>query len=151
MLDREITMSLKFVAFAALGLLCSTGVALAQGTSPQPTPPPDVAQLRQLQGAGSRLAGATPSNGGGVIPGARIAGSVVSGWNYFHALNCQYYFDGTNNWLTVYGESVFFYTANNDIVANTFLTGCVNGNWEAVFVTNPATGAFNYIYTYNFR
>jgi hypothetical protein len=124
-------MTWKSVAFAALGLLCSTGVALAQGT-----------------------AGAEPSNGGGVIARSTTgAGAgIVNGWNYFHATNCQYYFDGATNWLTVFSpEGLFFYTPNNGIGANTFLTGCVNGNWVGVFVINAATGAFNYIYTYNFR
>jgi hypothetical protein len=147
-------MSLKSVAFAALGLLCSTGAALAQGASPEPTPPPDAAQLRQLQGVRSQAAGAAISNGGGVIARATTGptASIVNGWNYFHASNCQYYFDGANNWVYVYSpEGLFFYSPNNDIVAQTFLTGCVNGNWEAVFVINAATGAFNYIYTYSFK
>ena len=147
-------MSMKSVAFAAFGLLCSTGVALAQDASAPPTQPFDAAQLLQSRGAASQAVGTTPSNGGGVIPGATTGAtpSLVSGWNYFHAYNCQWYYDGTNNYLYVFSpEGLYFYYPNNDYAAKTFLTGCVNGYWEAVYVTNTSTGAFNRIQTYYYK
>jgi hypothetical protein len=145
-------MSLKSVVFAAaVGLFCSTGVSVAQDASAPPTQPFDAAQLQRSRGA---TPGAAPSNGGGVIDTGKPAGAtpLVSGWNYFHAHNCQWYFDGTNNWLYVYSpEGLYFYIPNNTYAANTFLTGCVNGYWEAVYVTNAATGAFTYIQTYYYK
>jgi hypothetical protein len=144
-------MSLKSVAFAALGLLYSTGVALAQDASAPPTQPFDAAQFLKSQSAVSPATSATPSNGGGVIPGGTTP-SLVSGWNYFHAYYCQWYYDGTNNYLFVYSpEGLTFYTVNNDYAAKTFLTGCVNGYWEAVYVINTSTGAYSNIQTYYYK
>ena len=145
-------MSLKSVAFAAaVGLLCSTGVALAQDASAPPTQPFDAVQLQRSRGA---TPGAAPSSGGGVIDKGGTPGAtpLVSGWNYFHAYNCQWYYDGATNWIYVYSpEGLYFYYPNNDFVAKTILTGCVNGYWEAVYVTNTTTGAFNQVYTYYYK
>jgi hypothetical protein len=147
-------MNSRTVAFAALGFFCSTGVALAQDASAPPTQPFDAAQFLQSRSAVSQAVGATSSTVGGIIPGGTtgVTPSLVSGWNYFHAYYCQWYYDGTNNWLLVYSpEGLVFGIANNDYAAKTFLTGCVNGYWEAVHVTNLSTGAFNSIQTYYYK
>jgi hypothetical protein len=149
----ETAMSLKSVAFAALGMLCLTDVALAQDASAPPTEPIDAAQLLKSRSAVSQAAGVI--GGSGILPSGSTNGatpSLVSGWNYFHAYNCQWYYDGTNNWLYVFSpEGLYFYVPNNDYAAKTFLTGCVNGYWEAVYVTNTSTGAFNRIQTYYYK
>ena len=145
-------MRLKSLAFAALGLLCSAGFALAAQEPPPGPGPVDPAQLQRLAPKQASMASASqqPLGGGGVSLNA--VGNVALGWNYFHATNCQWLLSGSNNYLYVFpSEGGFWYVLNNIYGASTFLTPCTQGYWAAVHVINSTTGAFDAIYTYPFK
>lgn len=141
----------KFHRLLAIGLSCSTAMAAAQEAAPQT--PPDPAQLLRLvpkRGAATGV-GPTVLGAGGATLNA--AGNVPLGWSPpFHATNCQWITDGVNNFLFVFpAEGGFWFFQNDIFAAQTFLTGCVNGNLEAVHVINGATGDFDSIFTYPFK
>jgi hypothetical protein len=100
------------------------------------------------QGLGEEGIGRFASYGYG---GANLAapGAVPVGLNFFHATNCVWFTDGSNNFLFVLpAEGGFWAVANNIFTKQTFLTGCVNGNIEAVNVINSSTGQFNEVFTF---
>ena len=141
---------LKSLSFAMIALGCSIGIATAQEAAPPGPGPVDPAQLKRLlpqQGSASNPAAL---GGGGATLNA--AGAVPTGWNYFHAYYCQWFIDGSNNYLYVFPTTGgFWFIRNNTYGADTFLSGCVNGNWEAVHVINGTTGEFDSIYTYSYK
>jgi hypothetical protein len=149
---RRIQMRFKSLAFAALALICSAGVTVAQQAEPPGPGPVDPAQLKKLLPNQGSKASSNPDAlgaGGATLDGV---GRVALGWNYFHATNCQWYFDGSNNYLYVIpSEGGFWVYRNNIYAAQTFLTGCVNGYWSAVHVINGTTGDFDSVYTYAFK
>jgi hypothetical protein len=145
-------MRCKFLALAALALICSTAVTAAQQAGPPGPGPVDPAQLKKLlPSQGSYASSNRDALGAGGATLGR-AGGVALGWNYFHATNCQWYFDGATNYLYVYpSEGGFWVYRNNNYAASTILTPCVNGYWEAVHVINSTTGDFDAVYTYAFK
>lgn len=145
-------MTMKYgVSAAALAFACSMGVAAAQEAGPTgPVDPNVIKKLIPSQGVAQGPANVAAASGAGATLNA--PGNVPLGWNYFHATYCEWYFDGSNNYLFVFpSEGGYWYIVNNDYATKTFLTGCVNGYYEAVYVTNTSTGAFNYIFTYPYK
>jgi hypothetical protein len=146
-------MTIRFaVLTATLALACSMGVAAAQDAGPIVPVGPDV--IKKLIPSPSIVQGpaanAAAASGAGATLNA--PGNVPTGWNYFHATYCEWYYDGSNNYLFVFpSEGGYWYIVNNDYATKTFLTGCVNGYYEAVYVYNSSTGAFNYIFTYPYK
>lgn len=138
-------MRMKLTALAATAaFVCSMGVAAAQPAEPvAPQGPATVDAI--ITPAAKALAAAGRS-----VTGA--ASATPTGWNYFHATYCEWYYDGTNNWLIVYPqEGGTWYVANNIYATNNYQTACVNGNWVAVWVYNGSSGAYNYIWTYPYK
>jgi hypothetical protein len=140
----------KFLRLAAVGLSCFTGIAAAQEAAPpQPLDPAQLLRLLPKQGAATGSSQTILGAGGATL---NAVGSAPLGWNYFHATNCQWITDGVNNALFVLpSEGGFWAILNDTYAASTFLTGCVNGNWEAAHVVNSATGAIDSIFTFNFK
>ena len=141
---------MKITALAATAaFVCSMGVAAAQPAGPpEPAGPEVVNSLISNQAMAAATAGKA-AMGGRAQNGAT---NTPTGWNYFHATYCEWYYDGTNNWLFVYPqEGGYWYYANNIYVTNTYETACVNGNWVAVWVYNGSTGAYNYVWTYPYK
>jgi hypothetical protein len=151
----------------ALVLSSSIGVAVGaaqQLTIPdseieQPAPPVDLSVLKKLsqnilsQSVQDRISqgpqGAPAGYAGSSLAGV---GNVPLGINTFHAFNCAWFTDGTNNFEFVFPlEGGFFAIVNNLFVAQTFLTGCVNGYFEQINVVNSSTGAFNEVITFPYR
>ena len=145
-------MRLKSFAFGALALICSTGVTVAQPAEPPGAGPVDPAQLQKLipkQGSMSNSNQNVLGSGGATL---NAVGNVALGWNYFHATNCEWYTDGSNQYLYVFpSEGGFWFYRNNIYPAVTILTPCVNGYWEAVHVINSTTGDFDAVYTYAYK
>jgi hypothetical protein len=138
---------------AALAFALSVGTAAAQDAATGPIGPDVIKRLLPSHGTFSGPS-AAPSNaalsGGGVTLNG--PGNVPTGWNYFHATYCEWYFDGSNNFVVVYPqEGGYWYSYNNIYTDTTFKTACVNGNWVAVYVTNSTTGAFYYVFTYPYK
>jgi hypothetical protein len=141
---------LKSLAFAIIALCCSIGIAAAQEAAPQGQGlNPD--QIKRLLSQRGSLSNPTALSGGGADTAA--PGAVPIGWNFFHALYCQWYSpDVNNNYLFVYPTTGgFWFVRNNIYAASVFLSGCVNGNWEAVHVINSTTGEFDSNYTYSYK
>ena len=92
--------------------------------------------------------GETVTGGGATLSGP---GNISTGWNYFHVTNCQLYFDDPNIYLFIFPqEGGYWYTYVNMYTHTTWTPACQTGNWTAVYVTDTSTGAFNYVYTYDF-
>jgi hypothetical protein len=132
---------------AALAFTCATGIAAAQQTPPGPDV---IKRLIAQQGiSAGPAANRALSGGGATLDGP---GNTPTGWNVFHATNCEWYTDGTNNYLFVFPqEGGYWYVVNNIYVTDTFETGCVNGNYEATYVVNSTTGAFTNLVTYPYK
>jgi hypothetical protein len=141
-------MKLKFLGLAVLALACAMGSAIAQ------TAPLGPAQLSKLvpsmtRGRASKATAALASGGGATLQAPGIA---ASGWNTFHATNCEWYTDGTNNYTYILPqEGGYWYIANNGYASGTFDAACANGNWVSVYVYNTSTGAFSNIVTYPYK
>jgi hypothetical protein len=144
----------KFTGCLGVLLLCSIGIAAAQGVPSLPVSPDTVASL---MAKARRPAAATngalaqqkdpPTNGAGATLNG--VGNVPLGRNIFHATNCEWFSDGTNEFLIVFPqEGGFWFIENNIFAADTFLTGCVRGDFVSVDVTDANTGAFEDIITY---
>jgi hypothetical protein len=148
-------MKVKSLGSAALALCCSVGVAAAQSPGPvQSAGPVDPSVVQKLLPGHGTMANAAangaPLTGGGATLNA--PGNTPTGWNYFHVTNCEWYYDGTNNYIIVYPqEGGYWYYANNGYPYNIWTPACQTGNWTAVYVYNSSTGAFNYIYTYDYK
>jgi len=144
-------MMMTALRLTVIALGFSIGVAAAQT-------PVDPNVLSKLVHEVTRAAKANNSGAlsrGGISGGGatlNAIGNVATGWNYFHATYCEWYTDGTNNFTFIFPqEGGFWFTENNLYTSQTFNTGCVNGNWEAVNVINSSTGAFNANLTYPFK
>jgi hypothetical protein len=144
----------KFTGCLGVLLLCSIGIGAAQGVPSLPVSPDTVASL---MAKARRPAAATngalaqqkdpPTNGAGATLNG--VGNVPLGRNIFHATNCEWFSDGTNEFLIVFPqEGGFWFIENNIFAADTFLTGCVRGDFVSVDVTDANTGAFEDIITY---
>ena len=138
---------MKSLGLTAVALACSIGVAAAQVA---PVGPEVLSKLAP------KITRAAKANGGGALNGGGATtngpGNVATGWNYFHATNCEWYFDGTNNYLFVFPqEGGYWYSYNNLYTSQTLLTGCVNGYFEGVNVINGSTGAYNAVVTFPFK
>jgi hypothetical protein len=145
-------MRLKSLTLAALGLLYSAGFAMAAQEPPPGPGPVDPAQLQRLLPKQASMASASQKTLGAGGATLNAVGNVALGWNYFHATYCQWYYDGTNNYLYVFpSEGGFWYYRNNIYAASTFLTPCTQGYWAAVHVINSTTGDFDAIYTYPYK
>ena len=99
--------------------------------------------------------GGTVANGGGASVHSLLSASpststVTLGWHFFHATNCEPYFDGVTTWVYVFGDGTFWFS-NNLYFTTAMETQCALGNLMAVNVVNATTGAFNAEYTYNFK
>jgi hypothetical protein len=137
--------------------LCSIGIAAAQGVPTLPVSPDTVASLmakvrRPAAATNGALAQQKdpPANGAGSTLNG--PGNVPLGRNTFHATNCEWFSDGTNQFLIVFPlEGGFWFIENNIFAADTFLTGCVRGDFVSVDVTDANTGAFEDIITYPVR
>jgi len=143
-------MNIKTLGMTAIALVCSVEICAAQ-TSPDPDQQRAIAQAVAKQ---LNLPKAAPGTAPVVASGGVAAtGSVSAGWNYFHAYNCEWYVDSSGNqYFFVYpSEGGYWYSVNNLYAIPGLQTSCVNGNWEAVYVTNTSTGAFDYAVSYPFR
>ena len=83
----------------AVAFAFSMGVAAAQDAATGPVGPDALKRLSQGVSQEPAAKG-VPLGGGGAT--LKSPGGVALGWNYFHATNCQWFFDGTNNWITVF-------------------------------------------------
>ena len=102
--------------------------------------------LPAMTGGSTRDAGSTSANATADSP------AVALGWHYFHATNCSWYTDGTNNYFYVWpSEGGYWYSVNNIYIADALAISCVHGNYEAVYVNNATTGAFIETFSYNFQ
>ena len=140
----------KFVRSVAVVVFLWSSVGSAQeaATSEQPLDPGQLLRLIQRNVAKS-AAGSSLGGGGATL---NAVGNVPLGWNTFHATHCQWITDGRNNFLYVLpSEGGQWFYANNIFAADTFLAGCVNGNFIAVHVINSASGDFDSILTYNYQ
>jgi hypothetical protein len=145
-------MRLKSLAFAAFGLLFSVGFAMAAQDAPSGPGPLDPAQLQRLLPKQASMASSSQKALGAGGATLNAVGNVALGWNWFHAASCQWYTDGTNNYLYVFpSEGGFWYFRNNIYAASTILTPCTQGYWEAVHVINGTTGEFDSVFTYSFK
>jgi hypothetical protein len=93
--------------------------------------------------------GATVTGGGATLSGP---GNTPTGWNYFHVTNCEWYTDGTNNYLFIFPqEGGYWYTYGNIYTHTTWAPACQTGNWTAVYVYNGSTGSFNAVFTWDYK
>jgi hypothetical protein len=149
---------MRSIGLVAAMFICGIGVAGAQLAPPKPVSPemlqkllPKIATQRGMVAA----KGSTPVSRAAAVSGGGASlqspGNVPTGWNIFHATNCEWVTDGTNDFLFVLPqEGGFWFIVNNLFVTQTFLTGCVQGNFEAVFVVDPNSGAFTNVLTWPF-
>ena len=144
-------MTIKSSVLAAVfAISCSAGFAMAQQRPTEELISPQVLKRLLPPPIAGQTAPSAPSRGGGATLSA--PGNVPRGWNAFHATHCVWTSDGVNNFLYVFpAEGGFWFVENDIMAANTFNVGCVNGNVEAVFVVNGATGAFTHIQTFPTR
>ncbi|MCG6863739.1 MAG: hypothetical protein LJE70_21160 [Chromatiaceae bacterium] len=97
--------------------------------------------------------GGSPYSSDGDVNSERAASqkAVPSGWNYFHATNCQWALEKGDQVLYVFpAEGGYWWTANNLYVHNMLAAACQTGNWVAVHVINSNTGEWDSLWTYDF-
>jgi len=148
-------LNIKSLGLAMAALACSIGVAAAR-TPQTPAIGSDVINKLIPQAKnGSATANAASSikaasRGGGASTEA--VGDAAAGWNYFHATNCEWYTDGSNDFTFVFPQEGGYWFVENDIYAtDTFDTACTDGNWVAVYVTDSSSGSFDRIFTYPYK
>jgi hypothetical protein len=147
-------LNIKSLGLAVAALACSIGVAAAH-TPETPAIGPDVLNKLIPQAKnGSVTTNAASSHaslrGGGAS--LEAVGNAAAGWNYFHATNCEWVTDGSNDFTFVFPQEGGYWFVENDIYAtDTFDTACTNGNWVAVYVTDSSSGAFDRIFTYPYK
>lgn len=159
----------KYLVVAGLALVGTASLAAAQmpgessvntsTSTPTPAAPPSpevmkalTQQITKSRGAAASANGVLPSMTGGthIVSSSPLA--VTLGWHYFHAYNCSWYTDGTNNFFFVWpSEGGYWYTVNNLYTEGALATSCVHGYWNAVYVVNATSGAYNETYSYNFQ
>lgn len=148
---------IRSLGWMAIAFVCSLGIAAAQEVPASPVSPEVlgnlVSKIRPAPTNGT-MATAQPdaatSGGGASITNGQ--GNLPLGFNFFHGTNCDWFTDGTNNFLFVFPqEGGFVFTENNLFETQTFLTTCVNGNFFGINVINTSTGAFNQILTFPFK
>lgn len=146
-------MTIKALGMAAIALACSAGICAAQQA---PTPPNE--QQRQVMQAVAQhlnLPRAVPGAAPVMVSGGVAANGAPAsaGWNYFHAYYCSWYLDSSGNqYFYVWpSEGGYWYAVNNLYAAQGLQISCANGNWEAVYVTNTSSGAFDETYSYPYH
>ena len=146
-------MNMKTVGMAAIALVCSVEICAAQA----PQAPVAADEQRAIELAVAKQLN-LPKAAPGAAPivasgGVGATGSVSAGWNYFHVYNCSWYQDSSGNqYFFVYpSEGGYWYSVNNLYVIPGLQTSCVNGNWEAVYVTNTSTGACDQTFSYPYH
>jgi hypothetical protein len=146
----------RSLGLVAIAFICSIGIAAAQQVPTSPVSPEVLGNLvskirpAPANGPMSTAQPAVPTNAGGASTNS--PGNLVVGFNFVHATNCEWFTDGTNNFLFLLPqEGGFFATENNLFTAQTFLTGCVNGDFVGVNVTDSSTGNFNAVLTFPFK
>jgi hypothetical protein len=145
-------MKTKSLGLAAIALGCSIGAAAAQSEGPVTLDAQTLSKLVPTRGANGPMASGAAAgvNGGGATLSG--PGNTPTGFNYFHVTNCAWYTDGTNQFLFIFPqEGGYWYTYNNIYTQTTWTPACQTGNWTAVYVINSSSGAFNEVYTYDFK
>jgi hypothetical protein len=146
-------MTMKTAVWAAtVAFVCSVGVAAAQNT---PTPSPQAVSPDEMRAILQKLAqqrANTNANANGVQSGTYNYPPLVVGWNFAHATNCGWFFDGTNQWFYIFpSEGGIVYTLNNLYTSQGLQISCSDGNWFGWHVLNTSTGAYDQTISYTFK
>jgi len=137
----------KFSLLAGFaGILSLPGVTFVQAQTTPTVPNAITPEQHRIDTKGGVI-----HSGRGRASGNAIALSASFGWNYFHATNCDAYFDGTTNWVYVYPQEGGYWFTSNTNFENVFVNQCVLGYWVAIYVTDSATGYYDQIFTYDYK
>jgi len=153
-------MKTKIFGLAAIGLVCSAGVATAQNT---PTPSPQAlapeAMQSVLQSLAKQRAGAvanaasTAAQSGSKADVQNLNAPIPLGWNYAHATNCGWFKSGTGpDWFYIFpSEGGIVYILNSLYVSQGLQISCGDANWFGWHVIDASSGAYDQTVSFSFK
>ena len=152
-------MKTKVFGLAAIGFVCSVGVAAAQ-TSPTPSPQTTTlstdAMQKVLQTLAKQRASASASTAaqtGSRADVQNLSANLALGWNFYHATNCGWFVDsGGNQWFYIFpSEGGIVFTINNLYTSQGLQISCDDGNFFGIFVVDSSSGAYTQTISFTFQ